>query len=330
MKKIFYLELIQTTGNPFLIDVRSPKEYAHGHIPSAHLLPLFSDEERAIVGTTYKKEGKQAAIEKGLSLINLSSIIQQFKEWKAPHEVYVYCARGGMRSSSMGWLLSLLGHEVILLQGGYKAYRQEVLKSFLKEYHLAIVSGKTGVGKTAILYELKKNNQKIVDLEKLASHRGSVFGFTKIPQPTQMQFENDLAYVLNSLEQELIWVEDESKNIGAVHIPEAFYEQMKKAHAFCLLSSLNRRIGRIIDDYRDHSEKELQEAILRLQKRLGYERTQKALTFLQNKQVEECVTLLLNYYDNCYEKCFAKRDPSSFHESPYDVEKLIKIQKSVF
>lgn len=246
MKKLFYHEILLSNKNPFWIDVRSPKEYAHGHIPQAHSIPLFSDEERAIVGTIYKQQGKKAAIEKGLSLIRLPFFIEKLKAIQSPEKIYIYCARGGMRSSSMGWLFSLLGYEVYLLEGGYKSYRQTVLKTFEREYPLLIVSGKTGVGKTAMLYELEKKNQNMIDLEKMALHRGSVFGFTHQAQPTQMQFENDLAHLLQSLDDKPIWVEDESKNIGSIRIPEAFYQQMKKAHTFSLQSSLERRIGRII------------------------------------------------------------------------------------
>ena len=159
-----------------VIDVRSPIEFDHGRIPHAINLPLFTDEERRIVGTCYKKSGKRPAIEKGLELIAFPRILQEIRNLKLPPSITLYCARGGMRSASMAWLLELLGYEVLTIDGGYKSFRKWVHEQFFCSYNLRVLGGETGSGKTKLLQCLESVGEKIIDLEGLAHHRGSVFG----------------------------------------------------------------------------------------------------------------------------------------------------------
>ena len=201
-----------------VLDVRSPAEYKHAHIPGAYSLPLFNDEERKVVGTTYKQQSREAAIKVGLDFFGtkMKTLVEETEKLTASHlkethkkntpvpplggsgVVLVHCWRGGMRSAAIAWLLGLYGFEVYLLVGGYKAYRKWVLAQFEKEYDLKIIGGYTGSGKTLLLHELKAQNKTILDLEALAHHKGSAFGaLGELPQPGQEMFENLLAQSLN-------------------------------------------------------------------------------------------------------------------------------------
>lgn len=197
-----------------VLDVRSPGEYAHAHIPSAHSFPLFSDEERKQVGTAYKQQSRETAIKIGLDYfgVKMRKMVEEAEslvgslesgvkdlptpnsKLQTPNSILVHCWRGGMRSAAIAWLLDLYGFKVYLLTGGYKAYRKWVLSQFEKEYNFNIIGGYTGSGKTLLLHELEKHNKTIVDLEGLANHKGSAFGaMENIPQPGQEMFENLLA-----------------------------------------------------------------------------------------------------------------------------------------
>jgi len=178
------------TDNIPIIDVRSPKEYDKGHISGAVNVPLFSNDEHHLIGLTYKQIGKIEAIEKGLEFVGvkMNALAQQAKILNANPLRKVYCWRGGMRSEKTSWLFELLGMECQILDGGYKAYRNQQIEDFLSIKNLVVLHGSTGAGKTEILYELKKLGEQILDLEGLANHRGSVFGHLgNPPQPTSQQ-----------------------------------------------------------------------------------------------------------------------------------------------
>jgi tRNA 2-selenouridine synthase len=187
---------------PLLADVRTPAEFAHGHIPGAFNLPIFSNEERVLVGTTYKQVGREAAILLGFDLTGAkwSGFIKQALEKAPSKKIALHCWRGGMRSGAMAWALDLYGFEVYLVQGGYKSYRNWVLNQFEKQFTLQVLGGMTGSGKTKILQELKAAGQQVIDLEDIAQHQGSSYGtMNKIVQPTQEQFENNLGSQLHTL-----------------------------------------------------------------------------------------------------------------------------------
>jgi len=209
------------------VDVRAPAEFRRGHIPGAHSIPLFGDETRALIGTLYKQSGKDAAVRRGVELIapTMNLLIEQYHAVAPTKEIRLYCARGGMRSSSIAQMLTLLGFRVHLLQGGYKAYRNFVGELFTTQYQFKVLSGKTGSGKTDILHALAKLGEQSVDLEALACHKGSVFGaLGTAKQPPQQLFENHLAESLLLCDAaRRIWIEDESARIGLCTIPQSIH-----------------------------------------------------------------------------------------------------------
>jgi len=187
-----------------LLDVRTPGEYAQGHIPGAVSFPLFTNEERAEVGTLYKQESPQVAMERGLELVGpkMAGFVRRARELAGGRDVIVHCWRGGKRSGSMGWLLSTAGMRVQTLEGGYKAWRRYILERLENPpWRFIILSGKTGSGKTDILQELKSLGAQVVDLEALACHRGSAFGALGQPeQPSAEHFANRLFDALSQLD----------------------------------------------------------------------------------------------------------------------------------
>jgi tRNA 2-selenouridine synthase len=209
-----FLELSQLYP---VFDVRSPGEYNHAHIPGAHNLALFTDEERKVVGTTYKQQSREAAIKTGLDFFGpkMKSMIEEAERitgsWQpeaikdsrnrlhATNCVLVHCWRGGMRSAGVAWLLDLYGLKVYTLAGGYKKFRNYIIETFTFPFQFKILGGYTGSGKTHVLKELENRGEVIVDLEGIARHKGSAFGAIGQPQqPSQEMFENILASALRN------------------------------------------------------------------------------------------------------------------------------------
>ena len=304
---IQYLEigdfLTQSKGL-LILDVRAPKEYKKGHIPDAVSFPLFDDAERAEVGTTYKQKSKQKAIELGLDIVgkkmgDFARIIKTLTEDK---RVFIHCWRGGMRSGSLAWLINLLGYEVFVLKGGYKAYRNFVLEELGKPFSLAVLSGKTGSGKTDILQALKNAGQQMVDLEKIANHKGSAFGGLGQPaQPTPEQFENNLQDALASIDkEEICWIEDESKAIGICYLPELFWLQLKQAPRYQIFVPEEKRVAHLMAQYGEFSSDDLAKCIVTLEKRLGSEAMNFTLEALAENNLKQGALLMLQYYDKAY------------------------------
>lgn len=230
-----------------------------------------------------------------------------------PKTILLHCWRGGMRSASVAWLLSLFGYTVYLLEGGYKAYRAHVREEFEKKRNFMVLGGNTGSGKTRILSELKKLQEQVLDLENIAQHKGSVFGaLGEHPQPTQEQFENNLAHTLMQLDTTLyIWVEDESVKIGSVHIPLPLWEQMRAAPFVFLNCSSEMRIQNLLEDYSTYPKEQLFSCIKRLEKHLGGLATQQACAALEAGDFEKVCTLLLKHYDKTYAHSLARRNIQS-------------------
>lgn len=231
-----------------LIDVRAPIEFAKGAFPGSINLPLMSDEERHAVGITYKKEGNAAAVTQGHRLVSGELRSQRVQAWidhiSAQPESCLYCSRGGQRSQIAQQWIAEAGIVIPRLEGGYKAFRNyllEALEHITLPKQLYILGGHTGSGKTILLNRLEES----IDLEGLANHRGSSFGRYATPQPTQIDFENSLAYALIRYfaqgHQRLI-LEDESHNIGRCYIPAALFAQMKEAPVILLERSIEERI----------------------------------------------------------------------------------------
>lgn len=311
------------TGPPIPIaDVRTPAEYAHGHIPGAVNIPLFTNEERVTVGTTYKQQGREAAILLGFDLTGSkwSGFIRQALEYAPAKKIAVHCWRGGMRSTAMAWALDLYGFEVLLVQGGYKHYRRWVHKKLEQPWVFTVVGGMTGSGKTRILTLLTQQGEQVVDLEDLAQHQGSTYGtLNRLIQPTQEQFENNLAARLAPIDtSRRIWIEDESQNIGRCLLPKPFWTQLRSSFLVDLQVPLELRIDSLTKEYGDLDKDFLVESTERIAKRLGPEQTKAAITAIREDRIPDFIRQVLVYYDKAYLKGLKWRETSRIIELPVE------------
>ena len=303
-----FLKLANNDELP-IIDVRSPIEYNHAHIPNAYNVYLFNDEERKDVGTIYKQIGRKEAILKGLEYVSvrmtaiLKSIDEIARKYNSTNKILMHCFRGGMRSESTAWLCSNYGYDVYMLKGGYKRYRNYVLDSFERDYKIYLLTGRTGSGKTLILNKLKSIGYNVIDLEKIAKHKGSAFGWiNEGEQPSQEQFENNLSYELLQYDiNSTLWFEDESLLIGRRAIPKSLFNKMREAQKIIYLDIPKEcRAEYIVSTYGKYNIDDLKESILKIKKRLGGERLKESLELLDNSNIYECVLNMLYYYDKAY------------------------------
>lgn len=308
------------------IDVRSPIEFIEGHIPKAINIPLFTDEERSLIGTIYKKQGQQAAKWKAMEIVSpkIPTLLEETnKRTQQGEKPLFYCWRGGTRSASFATFAKLAGLDVYRLQGGYRSYRSwcvEQLSSDLVQDKLSVIlHGMTGVGKTEILHQLSSHHPTL-DLEQLANHRGSVFGQIGIAQAhNQKTFDSLLLDRLLELKSsDYLISEAESRRIGKVSLPDFFLDWRKDGVHFILQPSLTFRIEMIMREYVlpfEHSEEDQESlaskakhAFELIQKRLSPEKRQHAQAMLQKREYAAFIELLLvNYYDSRYQ----------FHNSDY-------------
>lgn len=297
--------------NKLLIDVRAPIEYRKGHIPGAVNIPLFDDLERAEIGTLYKSNGKDDAVIRGLEIVapKLTEFIKQTKETAQNNEVFVYCFRGGMRSNSFGWLLNTAGLKVYILEGGYKAYRNHILNQFNNPLKIVLLGGATGSGKTEILHHLKKSIP-VLDLEKLANHKGSAFGGINQPaQLPQQLFENNLGDSLKKLPSDkVILVEDESMSIGYNKIPYPFWQQMKAATIIKIIVPFDLRVKRLVKEYGSADIESLKKSIRNISQQLGPSQFKECITLLDEGKLDEVAAITLKYYDRAYEFNHTKKN----------------------
>jgi len=316
-----------------IFDVRSPGEFQHAHIPGAYSLPLFTDEERKVIGTAYKQQGRENAVKIGLEYFSgrMKSIHNEvqkiLKKEEEGHpidklEVLVHCWRGGMRSGAVAWLLSLYGVKVYTLQGGYKSFRKWALAQVEKQYNLNILGGFTGSGKTQLLQQMKRNGYRVINLEELANHKGSSFGsLGEKQQPGQEMFENLFAIELFKVSKQepnddaytnksddKIWIEDESLHIGTVGIPKLFWKQMRIAPLHFLDIPFEERLNYIVSTYGYFNKDELINCIIRIQKRLGGLEAKNAINFLRENNFKKGFSILLHYYDKLYQKSLYSRE----------------------
>jgi len=306
-----------------LIDLRSPAEFAQGHIPGATNLPLFDNDERAEIGILYKQQGRQAAVLHGLALVGPrmvslgSALLAALAEHRTasstassapaqPHHapcLRLHCWRGGMRSGSVAWLAGQLDLPVLLLGGGYKAYRHWVLELFEQPWPLRLLGGRTGCGKTDLLLALRQQGVAVLDLEGRAHHRGSSFGALGLPpQPSSEHYENLLAADLASLQgADEIWLEAESSQVGRCRIPAGLWRQMKGAPALEIQRPLEQRVSQLVAIYGMQDPAGLAEATQRIAKRLGPQRTALALEAIAAADWASACRQMLDYYDRCYD-----------------------------
>lgn len=242
-----------------LVDVRAPVEFQQGSLPGAVSLPIMNDEERAAVGTTYKRQGQEAAVRLGHELVSGDVKARRVEAWKsffaANPEAVFYCFRGGKRSQiSQQWLREA-GVERPLVIGGYKATRQMLMKEleeFAVRRSVLVVSGPTGSGKTHFLRSLQ--NYPVLDLEGLAHHRGSAFGSLGVEQPSQIDYENRLAVSILKLEDKFSpqikpLIEDESRLIGRISQPASFFVRLRASPVLWLDEPLEVRVDNVYQDY---------------------------------------------------------------------------------
>lgn len=297
-------EFLESARVAPVIDVRSPSEYQKGHIPGASSLPLFDDEERALVGTLYHRHGNKVALLKGLDLVGpkMSSFVRQARKIAPEGKILAYCWRGGMRSESMAWLLQLAGIDTLVLKGGYKSYRRHIHELLTRRLPLRILGGMTGSGKTDVLLALQNLGQQVIDLERLAHHKGSVFGgLGQDTQPTTEHFENLLAQELLDLDlSKPIWLEDESLNVGHVAIPMIFYELMQRSPMLMMDVPLEVRRDRLVKEYGDFDKEILKALIEKISRRLGAVNARNASEALDNGNLALSIEIVLKYYDQAY------------------------------
>ena len=304
-------------NNVPILDVRSPSEYNHAHIPGAFSVPLFSDEERATVGKIYKHNGRQSAIKSGVGFFNMNKIIKDaekiikdFGEYENTNQIIVHCWRGGMRSGAVAWLLNLYGFDVKIVEGGYKAFRNFTLSKFSEDYPFVVVGGYTGSNKTGLLHEFKNKGLQTIDLEGLACHKGSAFGaLGQSPQPSQEMFENLLAKELSNLNNSSpIYIEDESQRVGNINIPNNLWASLITKQICFIEIPFEERLNFLIEEYGKFENENLAASIIRIQKRLGPLETKTALQFLEEGNKKGCFEILLHYYDKLYMKALNKKD----------------------
>lgn len=313
-KQIAIREILANLSELPLIDARSEGEFAQGHIRGAISLPLFDNAERAEIGTLYKRQGKQTAILRGLGIVGpkMQDLAEAALATAHSGKIAVHCWRGGMRSASLAWLFERVGLEVYTVIGGYKSYRRLCLERFTAPQPLMVIGGKTGTQKTRIINELAARGENAIDLEGLANHRGSAFGYaTDLWQPTQEQFENDLGMaLLRSENGKQIYIEDESRLVGRLHVPDSLWKQMRSAPTAVLEWPIEARIDYLVHEYQAASER-LAQNLESIKKRLGNERHKAASDALASNDRAEVCRIVLDYYDRAYEHGLAKREPST-------------------
>lgn len=295
-----------------VIDVRSPGEFDQGHIPFAVNLPLFDDQERAAVGTIYKNSGREAALLRGLEFAGpkLAGFVKKMNQLAPGKEILIHCWRGGMRSEQMAWLFDQAGFKVCLLAGGYKAYRRYIREKLSANARCIILGGMTGSGKTEMLDNIALAGEQVLELEKIAFHKGSVFGGIGQPrQPTNEQFENNIFGHWQKFDlYKPIWIEDESRAIGTVTIPDPLFEKIRKSPMIRMELPREARIIRLVKEYGVFPVEVLKEAVLKISEKLGGTRTKQALEFLENNDFRSVADIVLAYYDKSYEHSVISRN----------------------
>jgi len=337
VEKIHIEQFLELAKDHPVFDVRSPGEYNHAHIPGAHSLPLFTDEERKVVGTTYKQESREQAIKTGLDFFGpkMKKLVEEVESLFAGRKpglttqdsrlILVHCWRGGMRSAAVSWLLDLYGFKVYTLVGGYKKFRNHVLDTFKFPFRFNILGGFTGSGKTELLKSLEEKGEKVIDLEGIAKHKGSAFGNIGMPeQPSQEMFENLLAQKLNeagvqrsddgshtsNLRPQIsgIWLEDESQRIGHVNIPNDLWATMRRSPVFYLDIPFEERLKHIVQEYGQLDIERMIGAIERISQKLGPQHAKSAILCLKEGKITESFEILLQYYDKFYFRSLHNRE----------------------
>lgn len=321
-----------------LLDVRAPIEFTQGAMPAALNLPLMTDDERAAVGTCYKRQGPEAALALGHSLVSGDTREERINAWRyaclANPGGYLCCARGGQRSHIAQAWLNAVGIDYPLIVGGYKALRQTAIQATAEQVQkpMVLIGGCTGSGKTLLV----KQHASGIDLEGLARHRGSSFGRTLNAQLSQASFENHLAVALLKKDAARWVLEDEGRMIGSNHLPECLRERMAESPIVVVDDPFDIRLERLREEYFAHmwqdfsaafgEEKGWQEytdylhhGLFAIRRRLGLQRFAEFSALLNSALIEQQRTgrteahyswlapLLNDYYDPMYRFQLAKK-----------------------
>jgi tRNA 2-selenouridine synthase len=298
-------DFLRLAENIPVVDVRSPSEYQKGHIPGAINIPLFDDSQREEVGIKYKQGGREKAIIKGLELAGPglpARLNKALDVCGGNGKLLVHCWRGGMRSEAMAWLFSLGSIDTEVLEGGYKSYRRHILDYLAEKGKYIILGGLTGSGKTNILQRMKDLGHQVIDLEKIACHKGSAFGsLGQSVQPTSEHFANLLFEELRKNDRnKVIWLEDESKNIGSIFMPDLFYDNMHSSPVVALIMDIKTRMPRLLKEYSCYPEEELKNSVQKIAKRLGGDNARESIKCIEAGNFKRAIEITLNYYDKTY------------------------------
>ena len=297
-------------GNYILVDVRSPGEFIEATINGAINIPLFNDEERALIGTIYTRESTEKAKKIGVEIVakKLPEIYEKINELnKTYSKVVLFCARGGMRSGTITDLLASLGLNVQRIKDGYKGYRafiNEELPKVNEKVRYIVLHGNTGVGKTEILNKLIEDGYDVLDLEGCANHRGSILGSVGLGETTsQKQFESNMYEALKTVKGNLVFIEAESKRIGRVIIPTYIHDKMKEGIHVFVDADLEFRKDLIIKEYTKNTNcnEEICDALFKLKKHISEKDIERYSEMVQEKNYEDVVKeLMIKYYDPLY------------------------------
>jgi len=301
-----------------ILDARTPAEYALDHIPNTINTPTLNDEERILIGTTYKQVSAFEAKKRGgaIAARNIAMHIEALfldkpKNWKP----LVYCWRGGNRSGSMVTILRAIGWQAQQLEGGHKAYRKlvvESLESLPTQYDFKVIGGATGSGKSALLAELAKQGAQVLDLETLAQHRGSVLGrFSNTAQPTQKWFDSQLADTLRRFNaHKPVFVEAESKKIGQIALPESLMTAIRSAPLWEVQAPIASRVEYLLQDYAEYVEhpERLKQQLSYLLPLFGHDTLNQWFNAIDTGNFADITqTLLLEHYDPLYQRALERQ-----------------------
>lgn len=299
-----------------LIDARSPKEFMDSPIPGAVNIPALLDEERVEVGTAYVKVSTEKAKEIGIEKISkrLPEIFKEINELSKKYDKLVfYCARGGMRSSSLEAIFYALKYKTLKLDGGYKAYRNYIMGKLSeknKEVKYIVLHGRTGVGKTKILEKLSEKGYSVMDLEKMADHKGSFFGgLCEKKKQSQKRLESEIYEKISDEKTKYVIVESESKRIGDIYLPEEVYSSILNGYHLLVDTSMENRVKIIMEDYASASKEELKSCLDKVGRYISKERYEEYSNLLEEGKLDELSEILMEkYYDPLYDQSINKYD----------------------